>query len=219
MTNYELQISGGEIKIEGDGLNVRRAIPPEQARGLMIYLSKSGPTKGKNADWSYYAPSDCSLTAENLQARPTMEGGLPQPERHVHIVSHELAQRFSQQSPEAQALAEIALEFCRECRGWKNARSINDFGYSYISESVSKELASTKIPPHERQFHYTHLDKVMAAVRDWLKPDGIIPPHHAGIFVDAIPKLFDKYFFGTLDDTGLCRELMAACVKANRSGK
>jgi hypothetical protein len=97
-----------------------------------------------------------------------------------------------------------------------NAHSINDFGYPYISESVSKQFASTRIPPYQRNFRYTHLDKVMAAVRDWLRPDDIIPPHHAGIFVDVIPKLFDKYFCGTLDDTGLCRELMDACVQATR---
>jgi hypothetical protein len=80
---------------------------------------------------------------------------------------------------------------------------------------VGKKLADTKLPPYERQFHYTHLAKVMVAVRVWLKPDGI-PTHHAGMFVDVIPKLFDKYFFGTLDDRGLCRELMAACVAAHR---
>jgi hypothetical protein len=113
-------------------------------------------------------------------------------------------------------LAEIALAFCKECRGWKNSHRFNDWGYPYIVESVSKKLADTKIPPYERQFHYTHLDKVMAAVRAWLKPEGIIPTHHARIFVDVIPKLFDKYFCGTLDETALCRELMAACVQANR---
>jgi hypothetical protein len=140
-------------------------------------------------------------------------------ERHLHIASHELAQQLAQQSPEAQALAEIALAFCKECRGWTNAIIVNDWGYPYISDSVSKKLATTKIRPYERHFHYTHLDKVMAAVREWLKPDGVIPPHHAGIFVDVILNLFDKYFYGDLDETALGRELMAACVKANRGRK
>jgi hypothetical protein len=175
----------------------------------MKRTSKSGPIKGKEAAGSYY-------TAEHHHARPTMEGGMLEPERHIHIASHELIEQISRQPPEAQALAEIALAFCRECRGWTDAHAINDFGYPYISESVSKKLATTKIPPYERQFHYTHLDKVMTAVRDWLKPDCVIPPHHAGIFVDVIPKLFDKYFYGTLDDADLCRELMDACVQVNR---
>jgi hypothetical protein len=184
----------------------------------MTRPSNIGPSKGKDAAGSYYRPAaDYSLTAEYHQARPMLEGGLPEPNRHVHITSHELARQLSQQSPEAQTLADMAMAFCQECRGWKNARSINDCGYPYISESVTKKLADTKIPPYERHFHYTHLDKVMAAVRDWLKPDGVIPQHHAGLFVDVIPNHFDKYFYGTLDETGLCRELMAACVQANRS--
>ena len=179
----------------------------------------SGLTKRKYAPmrYSYYVPQcplDLSLTIEH--ARPRLKGGMPEPERHVHLTSHEFAQQLAQQSPEAQALEEIALAFCQECLGWKNARSINDWGYPYVSESVTKKLADTPIPPYERQFHYSHLDKVMAAVRAWLKPDGIVPTHQAGVFVDVIHTLFDNYCYGTLDDRGLCRELMAACVAANR---
>jgi hypothetical protein len=136
--------------------------------------------------------------------------------RHVHVASHGILEKLSNPSPEALALADIALAFCKECRGWKNACCFNDWGYPYIVESVSKKLADTPIPPHQRQFHYTHLDRVMAAVRVWLKPTGTIPAHHSGMFVDVIPTLFDKYFFGELDDGGLCRELMAACVAAHR---
>src|SRR5262249_4614748 len=100
-------------------------------------------------------------------------------------------------------------------RGWENARSINDFGYPYINQSVTKKLASTRIPPYERHFHYTHLDKVMAAVRDWLKPADITPPHHARVFA-IIPDLFSRFFVGSLDEAGLCFELMEACVAADR---
>ena len=182
--------------------------------------SKPVPTEGKNAPRSYYRPAaDDSLTAEHHQTRPTPQVGLPEPERHIHITSHELAEQLSRQSPEAQAQAAIALAFCKECRGWTNAIIVNDWGYHYISESVSKKRATTNIRPYERHFHYTHLDKVMAAVRDWLKPDGVIPPHHAGIFVDVIPKLFGKYFFGDLDETALGHELMDACVQAERRRK
>jgi hypothetical protein len=84
---------------------------------------------------------------------------------------------------------------------------------------VSKKLADTKMPPYQRHFHYAHLDKVMAVVRDCLKPNGVIPRHHAAIFVDVTHNLFNKYLYGTLDDTGLCRELMDACVQANRGRK
>jgi hypothetical protein len=181
--------------------------------------SKPEPTDSKNATGSDHHPAaDFSLTVEHHRARPTPQGGLPEPQRHLHITSHELAEQLSRQSPEAKAHAEIALAFCKECRGWTKAIIVNDWGYHYISESVSKKRATTNIRPYQRHFHYTHIDKVMAAVRDWLKPDGVIPPHHAGIFVDVIPKLFDKYFFGALDETGLSRELMAACVEADRRG-
>jgi hypothetical protein len=44
--------------------------------------------------------------------------------------------------------AKVARAFCVECRGWKNARTVNDWGYPYIFENVSKELADTPIPAY-----------------------------------------------------------------------
>lgn len=182
--------------------------------------SKGKAFRSTGVAGSYYAPADDGGTAGHGQARPTLQGGLAEPERHLHIAFHELIERFSRRSPEAEALADVALAFSKECRGWKDAYCVNDWGYPYISESVPKKLAGTKIPPDERHFHYTHLDKVMAAVRDWLKSEGVIPAHYAGLFVDVIPKvLFDEYLYGTLDETGLCRELMSVCVEANRLRK
>ena len=145
---------------------------------------------------------------------PTPERGLPEPERHIHIMSHELAEQLSRQTPEAQALAAIALAFCRECRGWKNAHSINDFGYPYISESVSKKLADPGIPPYQRHFHYTHADKVMAAVREWLSAMDAYDAVEK--FEDIFNFSFGSYFVGAQDEAEICRDLMAACLEANR---
>jgi hypothetical protein len=147
------------------------------------------------------------------------EGGLPAPETHVHAVvtsgSIPAETETGEASRRRREFAEIALAFCKECRGWENARCINDWGYPYIAEPVSRSLASTKIPPYERQFHYTHLDKVMAAVRKWLRPADITPAHHARVFA-IMPDLFSRFFVGSLDEAGLCYELMEACVAAER---
>jgi hypothetical protein len=72
--------------------------------------SKSGHGKGYDATGDYYA-------VEHYYARHTLERGMPEPQRHIHMTSHELIEQTSQQSAEAQAFAEIALAFCRECRG------------------------------------------------------------------------------------------------------
>ena len=42
--------------------------------------------------------------------------------------------------------AEAALAFCKECRGWKNARIFNDCGYPFILEDVPKRLADSLDP-------------------------------------------------------------------------
>ena len=134
----------------------------------------------------------------------------------MHITSRELAQQLARQSPEAKALADIALAFCQECRGWKNARSINDLGYPYISESVTKKLASTKVPPYERHFHYSHLDKVMAAVQDWLVTAPVTRADDRMIAARSMRDAVSTYFDGLMAQADLSRKLMAACVEANR---
>jgi hypothetical protein len=113
-------------------------------------------------------------------------------------------------------LATTALAFCKECLGWQNAISTNDWGYPYRYEYVSKELADTSVPHYQRQFHYTHLDYVAKAVRTCIRPVDITPAHHARLFATIIPDLFSRFFVGSLDEAGLCYELMAACVEANR---
>jgi hypothetical protein len=147
------------------------------------------------------------------------KGAMPEPNLHIHITSHEPAQQISQQSPDAQALAEIALSFCQECRGWKTAYRINDWGYPYISQSVTKKLADTKIPPFERHFHYTHFDRVMEAVRDWLVTAPIARENDRMIAARSMRDALSRYFDGLMEQAELCRELMAACVEANRSRK
>jgi hypothetical protein len=113
-------------------------------------------------------------------------------------------------------MARLALACCKECRGWTNAHYVNDCGYRYVYENVSKELADTSVPPYERQFHYMHLDRVAKAVREWLMLPDITPVHHTRIFATIIPDFFSRYFVGSLDEAGLCYELMAACVVASR---
>jgi hypothetical protein len=173
--------------------------------------SKPKPDGDKDAAKSYCSPS----IFEHSQARPTLEGGMPEPTLHVHVLGHELAQKPAEPSPDALALAEIALTFCMECRGWKNARGVNDWGYPYIRESVSKELANKKSPPYERQFHYTHLDKVMEAVREWMSSKDAY--ESAKIFDDVLTFSFEAYFVGAIDQIDVCHDLMATCVKASRS--
>lgn len=65
--------------------------------------------------------------------------------------------------------AKIALAFCKECLGWRDAYISTDFGYVYVKESVPKHLAATPIFPWERSFHFNenHVDRVMAAVKTW----------------------------------------------------
>jgi hypothetical protein len=120
---------------------------------------------------------------------------------------------------EAQALAEIALAFCRECLGWKNARGVNDCGYPYISESVSKELADTKILPFERQFHYTQPDRVTEAVQAWLESTRSTRDHHTTAAARSMHDAGAKYLAGSLDQADVCRDLLAACVQAYRRRK
>jgi hypothetical protein len=149
--------------------------------------------------------------------KSTPDGGQLDPHRHVHVLSHELLQNLPNPSPDAIALAEGALAFCKECRGWKDATSVNDFGYPYISESVTKKLASTTIPPYERHFHYTHLDKVMAAVQDWLVTAPVTRGDDRMIAARSMRDACSTYFDGLMDQPDLCRNLMAACVEANRT--
>jgi hypothetical protein len=113
-------------------------------------------------------------------------------------------------------LRAAALAFCKECLGWQDALWTNDCGHPYIYEYVDKELAHSPIPPYQRQFGYTHLDQVAKAVREWIRPVDITPAHHARLFATIIPDLFSRFFVGALDEAGLCYELMAACVEANR---
>jgi hypothetical protein len=162
----------------------------------------------------------CSASPRPPRSNPrksTPDGGQLDPHRHVHVLSHELLQNLSNPSPDAIALAEGAPAFCKECRGWKDATSVNDFGYPYISESVTKKLASTTIPPYERHFHYTHLDKVMAAVQDWLVTVPVTRGDDRMIAARSMRDAFSTYFDGLMDQADLCRNLMAACVKANRT--
>ena len=112
--------------------------------------------------------------------------------------------------------AEVALAFCKECRGWRNAQCVNDWGYPYIREAVSRDLADTKFPPYERQFHYMHLGQVIPAVREWLETASGLPAHNAAALAKIIPDLLVDHYFGSLDEQGLCYGLMVACVEANR---
>jgi hypothetical protein len=110
-------------------------------------------------------------------------------------------------------LEEIALVFCRECLGWKYAHGFTDLSYHSICGSVNKKLADTGMPPYERHFQYTLLDKVMEAVRTWLSA---LDAYEAEGQYEEIVSLVD-YLVGTQDQVDVCRDLMSACVEANRS--
>jgi hypothetical protein len=100
---------------------------------------------------------------------------------------------------------EVALAFCKECLGWKDA------------EEYYNKVCANKIPSGwNRSLDPYRLTHVMDAIWRWIKPKGIIPPHHAAILV-RVPGLFSKYFYHDLNEEELCRELMAACMEANRS--
>jgi hypothetical protein len=134
----------------------------------------------------------------------------------VENINGRLTVRDAAKPIEQMTLGEVALAFCKECRGWENAVSVNDWGFPCIYENVSKELSDRTTPPWRLQFNYIHMDYVAKAVREWIKPLDITPPQHAKIFADVIPDVFARFFVGSLDEAGLCYELMAACVKANR---
>jgi hypothetical protein len=184
------------------------------------YTSNHSSEVEQTSQWGGKGAALLGLSAEaDTNTPPTLKGGVPHPRSHIHVTSDELLQNLGKQSPEAIALSEIALAFCKECRGWENAHRFNDFGYPYIVESVSKKLADTQIPPYERQFHYTHLDKVMAAVQDWLLTAPVTRGDDRMIAARSMRDAFSTYFDGLMDQADLCRKLMAACVEANRNRK
>jgi hypothetical protein len=195
------------------------SISSSEAVNAKAYYASDQSFEGEqSSQWGGEGAALLGLSAKAAITTPaTLKPGMPDPHSHIHVFGEELLHNLAKQSPEAIALAEIALAFCKECRGWKNAHRFNDWGYPFIVESVSKKLADTKIPPYERQFHYTHLDKVMAAVREWLSD---MDAYEADAKYEEILSFrFGEYFVGAQDQTGVCHYLMAACVEAKSSGK
>lgn len=115
-------------------------------------------------------------------------------------------------------VAETALAFCKECLGWKNAYHFTDWGYAYICESVSKELADTELSG-QRHFHYMHLDKVMEKVEEWCGRNGhsfLLDAAADGIGSEPrfmLDERFSRCKIGT-DDPRRC--IMSACLEAHR---
>ena len=113
--------------------------------------------------------------------------------------------------------AEVALAFCKECRGWKKARIFNDYGYPFIYESVPKRLAATSIPPWERHFHFKHLDEVMQAAEEWCGParDLIVGRHGpSGMYCAAIYHHSTKDLLSAVESPSQIQAVLSACVNA-----
>jgi hypothetical protein len=115
--------------------------------------------------------------------------------------------------------AEIALAFCKECRGWKNAKIFNDFGYLFILESVPKRLAAFPTPPWERHFHFKHVDGVMKAAEEWCGSlrDLIVDRHGpSGIYCAAIYNHATKDLLSAVESPRQIEAVLSACVNARK---
>jgi hypothetical protein len=138
------------------------------------------------------------------------------PNPRVHVHTNKLG---AQPQVSWREEAEAALAFCKECRGWKNARIFNDCGYPFILEDVPKRLADTPIPAWERHFHFKHLEKVMQAVEEGCGPsrDLIVGRHGpSGIYCAAIYHHSTKDLVSALENPSQIAAVLLVCVNARK---
>lgn len=106
-------------------------------------------------------------------------------------------------------LAQIALEFCRECLGWERAATCAPYTVEHADA------------PGESLMH-TDLNAVLAAVRQWCDQHDCWVQiqgdySEAGWLAEVCPSLLDDG--ESAFSTDPCHALLAACVEANRKLK
>jgi hypothetical protein len=100
-------------------------------------------------------------------------------------------------------IVDVALSFCRECLGWKQAEVTKAGVICNWNNSGDHFFFDPK-----------NLDAVMKAVREWLSAKELyeVDPKYE----DIIAFSFGGYFVGIQDQAELCHDLMAACVETRR---
>ena len=111
-------------------------------------------------------------------------------------------------------LADIALEFCRECLGWPAAK-LSMWGQHSNGMVVSKRSRSVT-----NRLRYTDLNAVMEAVRGWCDEHDLIleTSHYKGSHMSRVfsNKRCDEAW---QHDDNLCKSLLFSCLEANRKLK
>jgi hypothetical protein len=109
---------------------------------------------------------------------------------------------------EQMSLPELALEFGKQCLGWKDAK---------IEEThPDKKLSHFDKTKGWIALDYHRLQSVMPAVRDWLSAKDAYKVEEK--FEELFNFSFGSYFVGAVDEAEICHELLAACVEARRRG-
>lgn len=130
------------------------------------------------------------------------------------------SKQSSAKTADRAALAEVALAFCKECLGWRNARFVKSLGSRYITDSADKGLADTPRRAYERRFHYTRLAQVLAQVEEWSEQTNRALLLN-GAVDDKSPVshfLADKHVVHcTLGTNDQCRTILSACLEAHRA--
>lgn len=114
-------------------------------------------------------------------------------------------------------LAQIALEFCRECLGWEDARLISKrqwIGYNWQIDPSDPTVSGSAL------FDYTDLSAVMEAVSDWaFKMNVFVHLHIAVGRYSATVSERGATSASAAAHNNACHALLAACLEANRKLK
>jgi hypothetical protein len=96
--------------------------------------------------------------------------------------------------------AEIGLQFCKLCLGWKDTKVERKriFHFDEILSWVSLDPKS--------------LQDVMRAVQVWLS--SMDAYYVESNFEELFNFNFGSYFVGAVDEADICRELLEACIEA-----
>lgn len=140
---------------------------------------------------------------------------------------------MTQPVPNMTALAQTALDFCRECLGWARPvdRKFAEQNLNCTGDGGSKAWTPYIFDYYGKlgQFHYTDLNAVMGAVRGWVSSYGEEGDGTSVVCVELRVMAVGNYAVvshmehstlarteGTADP---CHALMAACVEAARKLK
>lgn len=123
-------------------------------------------------------------------------------------------------------LAQIALEFCRECLGWEDVYTSEVQHPDEQVYSPSRVIMSGK---NTNEFHYTDLDAVMAGVRGWCHATKYRNRRYLRFLGFALHYGSQKKKYTASIKAGVrlaiyssanpCHALLAACVEASRKMK